>query len=125
QPQVAYVARERHLRGCDSHLAELVRQLLLRRNLDAADQFQDLPLPIRLGHTVISFKRSRAAANADATACGPVPPATSRDSIPRRGSSSAAKSAVNSGANRCISSADQSAGFRPPRTLSRTNRPTI
>ncbi len=44
---------------------------------------------------------------------------------PRRGSRSAAISSLNSGANRRISSAVQSAGFLPLRTLSSTNLPTI
>jgi len=44
QAQVAYVARERHLRGGDALLRELVSDLLLRVDALAADQLQDLAL---------------------------------------------------------------------------------
>ena len=52
-------------------------------------------------------------------------PGISRDFMPSAGFSRAMKSAVNSGVKRCISSAVQSEGFLPLRTLSSTKRPTI
>src|SRR5437762_842711 len=107
QTQVADVARKRHLRGGDAQVLQLLRELVLGGNPLAANQFQDLALSIALGHKFISASCLRAAASAAATALGPVPPATSRDRMPCFGSSSAAKSPVNSGANRRISSAVQ------------------
>src|SRR5262249_19637182 len=120
KPQIADVAREGHLRGRDAHGPQLRGQFVLRADPLAANQFQDLALPVRLRHKFISCSLARAAARAAATACGPVPPGNSRDRMPVRGSSSAGSSP-----SCCISSEVQSAGRLPLRTLSSTNLPTI
>src|SRR5262249_32344498 len=120
QPQIANVARERHLRRGNAHVLQLLGKVFLRRDALAANQLQYLALTVAFGHTLISFSRCLAAPSAPATACGPVPPITSRDCIPRRGSSNSGKSMPNAR----MSSALQSEGFFPARTLSRTKRPT-
>jgi hypothetical protein len=113
EAQVADVAGRRHLRGGDALTLELLGEFFLGGNPLAADQFQDLALTVAFGHKLISLSRCLAAASAAATVFGPVPPGTSRERMPFLGSSSAAKSPVNSGANRRISSAVQSAGRLP------------
>src|ERR1035438_3215431 len=125
EAQVADVARQRHLRGGNALTLQLPREFFLGGNVLAADQLQDLALTIAFGHTINFPSVSLARASAWATAVYPVPPGTSRDFIPLAGLSSATKSAVNSGAKRCISSAVQSAGLLPAFTLSSTKRPTI
>src|SRR5262249_45399733 len=121
EAQVADIAAQRYLRGRDAEILQLLGELFLRGDPLAADEFQNLALTVALGHAIISFSRFLAAAMAAATALGPVPPGTSRDCIPRFGSSSSGKGMPNSR----ICSAVQSEGFLPPRTLSSTNFPTI
>src|ERR1017187_1561220 len=125
EAQVADVARQRHLRGGNALALQLPREFFLGGDVLAADQLQNLALTIAFSHTINFPSVSSARASAWDTAVCPVPPGISRDFIPSAGLSSATKSAVNSGAKRCISSAVQSAGPLPAFTLSSTKRPTI
>ena len=79
---------------------QLLRQFFLRGDALAADQLQDLSLPVALGHTIISRQPllggCQCARPRPAARCRPAIRATS---CPSCGSSSAAISPVNSGAN--------------------------
>src|ERR1039458_678476 len=125
QPQVADVPRQRHLGGRDVLGLQLLRQLFLGGDPFAPDQLQNLALTISLGHKISCPSTCLASASARATDTGPVPPGISRVPMPFSAFSSSANSPVNSGAKRRISSAVQSDGFLPVRTLSKTKRPTI
>ena len=63
-------------------LLQLLRQLFLGADALAADQLQNLALPVGLGHMVISFSRWRGFGQRRGHRFGPVPPGISRDFMP-------------------------------------------
>src|SRR6187402_3011977 len=98
QAEFANVPGKRHLRGLQARLSELASQLVLGVDRLPADHFQNLPLPIRLVHSINAAKRSAAAASAACTCSGAVPPGTWRLFMPSLGFISAAISGRISGA---------------------------
>jgi len=109
QPKIPNVSRQRHLRGVDTDRSQECGKVLLSVDRMSADQFENLSLPITLGHWRMVSKSATRAFNMAFTCAGPVPPGISRDFMPSRGSrsvaSTCAMAGVNSGANACKLSA--------------------
>ena len=124
QPQLPDITGQRNLCRGNTERSQFLSELFLSLNSAVPDQTQNLSLPVRLVHP-IRLSLSSASARASATVSGAVPPCTVRVFMPSAGWKSLIISGVNSGSKATSSSALQSDGRLPDRTLSSTRRPTI